>query len=393
MLQSLVRWSAIVGCSVALSAQAPPVQLIGMARLPADTFVGGQPSGEFQPSGVRGGRFGAQPVQGLSSIRPDPNSGGAWLVLCDNGYGTRQNSPDFFLRIYRARPSWRNSRGGDGNVDVGSPIQLADPDRRVPFHLVRDDTPERWLTGADFDPESLAMAPDGTLWIGDEFGPFLLHVAADGRLIAPPFEASGYRSPDHPQVAAPEAGQLSAATVRRSRGFEGLAVSADGTRLFALLESPTLADAPDTTRILEFDPIRGRFTGRSWKYRLDAPGQAVTELVAYAPGRFVVIERDSGHGPDARFKRVFAIVLGQPESHVEKTLVADLMGIADPSNLAGLGPAFTFPFVTTEAVWPEDGQTLVIVNDNNFPATGGRQKDVRDATEFIRLRLPQPLPR
>jgi hypothetical protein len=39
------------------------------------------------------------------------------------------------------------------------------------------------LTGADFDVESIVRAADGTYWIGDEFGPFLLHFSATGTLL------------------------------------------------------------------------------------------------------------------------------------------------------------------------------------------------------------------
>ena len=42
------------------------------------------------------------------------------------------------------------------------------------------------LTGADFDIESIQAAPDCTFWIGDEFGPFLLHVNDEGVVLEPP---------------------------------------------------------------------------------------------------------------------------------------------------------------------------------------------------------------
>ena len=115
-------------------------------------------------------------------------------------------------------------------------VQLADPDRRAGFTIVNEDAPGRALTGADFDPESLVVDRDGTFWIGEEFGPFVLHVAADGRLLDAPVEAKGLRSPDYPSTVRlppsprgfggtgkPDATHTASAgpTVRRSRGFEG----------------------------------------------------------------------------------------------------------------------------------------------------------------------------
>ena len=394
MARTMVRLALMAVLAVSVAAQGPRVELTGFAALPPDTFAPGPPSGRFRSPAARGAGFASQPVQGFSAIRPDPSNPGSWLVLCDNGFGTRANSPDFLLRLYSVKPDWRSAAGGGGGVEVGRIIQLSDPDRFVPFRLVREDMPERWLTGGDFDPESFVEAPDGTFWIGDEFGPYLLHADASGRLLAPPFDADGLRSPEHAAVPVPDAGAASAASVKRSRGFEGLAIDADGSRLIALLESGPLGDAPDTTRLLEFDLAAQRFTGRSWTYRVSAPGANVTELVAYAPSRYLAIERDNAAGPDARVKRVLALRLAQTGTAAEAVPVADLLDIADPLNLAGLGPVFTFPFITPEAVWPEDARTLVLVNDNNFPGGGGRgPAGSKDASEFIRLTLPRPLPR
>jgi len=271
---------------------------------------------------------------------------------------------------------------------------LADPNRVAPFHLTREGTSERWLTGAEFDPEAFVHMPDGSFWIGDEFGPYLVHVDAAGRLVAPPVGVPGLVSADRPGLPPPDAGAPSPATVRRSRGFEAVAEVPGSATLLALLEGPTTEDPADRARLLEFDPSRGMFTGRRWWYPFDAAGNSATELVPYAPDRYLVVERDSLHGPKAGFKRVFAIRVGEPERVVEKTLVVDLLAIADPRHLGGqAGDVFTFPFITTEAVWAEDERTLVLVNDNNYPATGGRVAGERDGTEFIRLRLAAPLPR
>jgi glycerophosphoryl diester phosphodiesterase len=389
---SMLGVSRAPGESAAQEPQ-PLATLIGFAILPPDTFTPGPPSGRFRDNGVRGTAFPSQPVQGISAIMPAADRAGWWLALSDNGFGVRWNSPDFLLCFYHLRPEWRTSAGGAGRVEVGPIVRLTDPSAVVPFRLVREDTSERWLTGSDFDPESVVRLRDGTMWIGDEFGPWLLHVDAAGRLLAAPAGVPGFISPDRPGFPPPEAGAKTEATVRRSRGFEALALAPDGTHLLAMLEGPTTEDAPDEARILEFDPAAGAFTGRLWRYRFVQPGHSATELVPYAPGRYLVIERDNRDGPAAACKQVFAIRLGAPGTLVEKTLVADLLAIADPDDLGGRGPRFTFPFITTEAVWAEDERTIVLANDNNYPATGGRAAGERDGTEFIRLRLAHPLPR
>ena len=66
-----------------------------------------------------------------------------------------------------------------------------------------------------------------------------------------------------------------------------------------------------------------------------------------------------------------ALRLGRPGTAAEAVVAADLLDIADPKRLSGMGPAFTFPYITPEAVWPEDERTLVLVNDNNYPGGGG----------------------
>ena len=100
-----------------------------------------------------------------------------------------------------------------------------------------------------------------------------------------------------------------------------------------------------------------------------------------------MIERDNAHGPAARFKKIFRVEVGAADTFVKKTLVVDLLAIDNPKRLGGFPTTFTFPFITPEAVWQTDAQTLVVVNDNNYPETGGRAPDVRDDTEFIRLRI------
>jgi glycerophosphoryl diester phosphodiesterase len=114
--------------------------------------------------------------------------------MSDNGFGNIENSPDYRLRVHRIRPNFETATGGPGTIDLLGLIQLRDPDRKIPFPIVNHSSSERFLTGADFDIESLQRTTDGTLWFGDEFGPFLLHTDAAGKVLEA-LSASRLRKP------------------------------------------------------------------------------------------------------------------------------------------------------------------------------------------------------
>lgn len=382
-----------------LSAQR--AELAGFARMPADTFSGGPPSGQFDGEGRRAVNppFPSQPVQGFSGTQFGPSCGVYWATS-DNGYGTRANSPDFLLRIHRLRPAFQTARGGAGALRGEGSITLSDPDRHVPYLLVREFSGDRLLTGGDLDPESLVAWNDGTFWLGDEFGPSLLHVGADGRLLAPPVPApdgrGGFvRSPQNPSVVAAgtQPGQPGAATVGTSRGFEGLARMPESGRLLALLEGTVAGDVPGRLRLYTFDPERATFGDTVRFYPLDDPGHSIGDLAAVNEREYLVVERDNAFGEAARVKRVYRIDLGAADGDgvVRKELVADLLDVANPHRLGGFGPTFRLPYITIENLLVVDGRTILVMNDNNYPATGGRGADVRDVTEMVLLRLASPL--
>jgi glycerophosphoryl diester phosphodiesterase len=389
----------------------PYVRLAARSILPADSFAAGPPAGFALVGGNTNGRqvpFANQPVQGVSAVVPKWN--GNFLVLADNGFGAKSNSADFRLRWYEVNPNF-----GTGQVSVVGYTELTDPNRLVPFPIVNANL-DRALTGADFDVESFRQAPDGTFWIGEEFGPYLLHVDVNGRLLDPPFPtpypaalapfARGLRfvqSPDHPDLAGlPDANtRIATANLGGSRGFEGMAINPAGTKLYLLLEGPLVED-PIQTRLLiqEFDIREKRYTGNYWFYPISVPGNAIGEITAINDNELLVIERDGGQGASARYKRIYKIDLrtAGASSTVDKTLVVDLMAITDNKglttaepNAVGLGPVFSFPFVTIESVYPIDGRTLLVINDNNYPFSTGRRPGVPDDNEFILLTLPEEL--
>ncbi|GGA58510.1 glycerophosphodiester phosphodiesterase family protein [Okeania sp. KiyG1] len=163
-------------------------ELTGFAVLPADTFADGPPSGNFINTNNRPTPFDSQPVQGFSGVQfaPDSEDGSSYWFLSDNGFGSQGNSADYLLRLYQVDPDFAGTEDGDATVEVQDFIQLADPDNLIPFDIVNEDTNDRLLTGADFDIESFVIDNNGDIWIGEEFGPYILHFDSTGTLLEAP---------------------------------------------------------------------------------------------------------------------------------------------------------------------------------------------------------------
>ena len=382
-------------------------ELVGYAAMPADTFAPGPDSGQFEGTGnkLEAPRFSGQPIQGFSAIQFGTKEGSYWMMP-DNGFGTKYNSPDYLLRLYQVSPDAKTAEGGSGEMNINAHfIQLRDPDQKVPFMIANEFSRERLLTGFDFDIESFVIAEDGTLWIGDEFGPFLLHFDATGKLLEAPYATPDYtegldpakdfvRSPQNPAMlaGAPQPGTSSKANLPSSKGFEGMAISPDKATAYPLLEGSVISDTAGMLRIHEFDLVNKQFVGIAGYYQLDDPKNAIGDFTVVNENEFLIIERDNGSGADAKLKKIFKIDLSKQDENgvVAKEEVADLLNIADPNKLASDG-LFTFPFVTIEDVIVLDETTILVANDNNYPGTGGRGKDVKDDNEMIWLKLATPL--
>ncbi len=426
-------------CSV-IAAQAFSAELLDRAVLPSDSFSPGPTSGQFA-SGANGvvlPLINKQPVQGFSAVLRGPVKGTYW-AMSDNGFGNKANSPDALLRVYVVKPDFdsgevlpANRYTGEAQKDfiAGTFITLSDPWKKVPFPIVADGvnypgTPTgggapipvdaaikqgRLLTGGDFDIESIRRAPDGTLWFGDEFGPWLLHTDAHGRVLEAPIPLPNFRgfasaaggSEVNPLVqAVSNPVRTLAANLPDSGGFEGMALDRSGTRLYALLEKAINGDPVRNRLIISEFSLKARaYTGKTFAYLMDAPGNAIGDFTAITDREFVIIERDGGQGDasdprqtnPARFKKIFRVALDDVDAqgNLVKEEVADLMAIYDPRDIAGTGRTntqFTFPFVTIEDVLVLDNNRLLVINDNNYPGSAGREFGVPDDNEFVVLHV------
>ncbi|RAI41473.1 esterase-like activity of phytase family protein [Rhodoplanes roseus] len=449
----MTRTLTLAGAALALALSTPafaqqeyPAVLAGHAVFPAATFIEApadapadlKVSGKFTTGkrvegigsvpGKSNGRptglalpFKGQPVQGHSGIKVMPD--GTVLVLADNGFGSKANSPDAMLFFNRYKIDW-----AAGTVDRLETVFLHDPDKKVPFRIVHEGTETRYLTGADFDPEGIQPIGD-VIWIGEEFGPYLIKADRSGKILGVQetvADGKPVRSPDHYAVgSAGVPGQTVPFNARRSKGYEGFAASKDGKFIYGLLEGPLWdadkkefenLDGKQASRILEFDVAAEKFTGRFWYYPFEQNGNAIGDFNMIDASSGLIIERDDFEGTadkacppgtagaaaetcfaqPAKFKRVYKIELsdatvGKP---VRKIGFIDLMKIQDPDKKARkplTNGALAFPFFTIENVDRVDDTHIVVGNDNNLPFSSSREPNKADDNEFVLLKVEELL--
>ncbi|SEF09219.1 esterase-like activity of phytase family protein [Jiangella alba] len=369
--------------------------LEGRATLSADHLAEGPPSGALaSPANGRQGPWDGQVIPGFSAMVD--NGDGTFWAQPDNGFGSKGNSADFLLRNYLVRPDWNTGDGDSGQIEVERFVQYNDRDHVLDFPIVHENTADRLLTGADFDIESLVRAKDGTFWVGEEFGPFLLHFAADGTLLEPPVPLpGGLKSPQSPYLAPGET-----PLVRSSRGFEAMAASPDGRYLYPIVEG-AYVDDPDQRRreIHEFDTRRGSYTGRTWSYQTHQEANVIGDAFTISRGKFWIIERDDFEGDQSVVKRVYEIDLNRRDrdGYVRKTLILDALRIDNPLGIDagegyGLGDTYALPVQSFETVLRLKDGRMLIGNDNNYPGNDARVTGTPDDTELaiVDLRPARP---
>lgn len=384
----------------------------GPTRIEAVGSSEGRSAG--RPTGVKL-PFRGQPVQGHSGIKAMPD--GTYWVVTDNGFGSKANSPDAALFLSHYRMNWAN-----GTIERLRTVFLHDPDKKVPFRIVHEGSEKRYLTGADFDLEGFQIIGD-KIWIGEEFGPFLLRADMNGKveaLFETMADGKPVMSPDHFRVVVPNPGQLLPANVNlgRSRGYEGLAASKDGRFLYGLLEGPLWDsekkdwekhEGNQVLRILEFSVADENWTGRHWKYVLSPGATAIGDFNMIDATTALVIERDNGEGTAdkacpggqraptcfhdlAKFKRVVKIELNEANANqpVRKIGFIDLLKLQDPDRKARKAlndGVYTFPFFTIENVDIVDEKHIIVGNDNNLPFSSSRDPNKADDNEFLLLEV------
>ncbi len=256
------------------------------------------------------------------------------------------------------------------------------------------------------DSEAIRVAPDNSVWVSDEYGPYILHFDPYGHEIGSLTLPAGFTIANPGPTAAYEAANNSVGRTT-NRGLEGLALSPDGKTLVAMMQSSLTQDGGlngTNDRVLVYDLTRPTAAPKQYDYELDSKATPISELLAVNSHQFLVDERD-GVGGSAGIKRLYEFDLDQPAAPTDltntayagttatnglpttgtpagvtplsKTLFADIGGIlnaATPSPFSAVDGTNGLPDKIEGYAWgpdlPDGRHLLLATNDNDF-AQGG----------------------
>lgn len=203
--------------------------------------------------------------------------------------------------------------------------------------------------GFSFDPEGFVVGPSGSFYVSDEYGPSVYEFTKEGVFV---------RAFDNPSNVLPRDASgpnfTDPVTTGRqdNRGYEGVTISPDGKKLYAILQDPLQQEGMPTgrrspnVRIVEFDTTTGKSTGQ-YIYQLESLADinarvsddfgansqgrniGVSSITALGGGKFLVIERDNrGLGVDA------AIATAPGDVGSKRVYMIDIAGATNVSQVS-----------------------------------------------------------
>jgi hypothetical protein len=271
------------------------------------------------------------------------------------------------------------------------------------------------------DTEGLVRTSSGDFWIADEYGPSLVHLDRNGKVLKR-YIPEGLRldGTDYPLARV-----LPAIYGKRkiNRGFEGIALSTDEKTLYLALQSPlsnpdkTIGDVSRNTRILVFDIASEKATAE-YAYQFDvskefdlSPKNTPDEMklsgvIAINPSTLLVLERTD------LIAKLYSVDLGKATNILntkwnDPKTAPSLEALDDPAKaeLRALPKTLVIDLVSLKGV-PEkiegiallDQNTIAIANDNDFDSeesqydAEGNNIGKGKKSQILLIHLDKPLP-
>ncbi len=220
------------------------------------------------------------------------------------------------------------------------------------------------VLGLSLDPEGLVVTPNGNFFVADEYGPSVYEFGADGVLIRAFTTPANFVPKESSGTLNYVDGRPTITSGRQdNRGYEGLTLSPDGTKLYGLLQDPLVNEGTSGSsndgrysrnlRMVRFDVATG-VSDAQYIYVLDdilsinnslpagsspfgssnqGRSIGISSLTALSATEFLVIERDNrGLGVDAPTYPNTTNLVGQ-----KRVFRVDLTGATDVSTVSLAG--------------------------------------------------------
>lgn len=247
------------------------------------------------------------------------------------------------------------------------------------------------LEGVLYNPEkeSFTLSSEGSISNGKD--PMIFNISRDGEFL------SSYTIPENFLAE-------SSKKPRNNGTFEGLAASYDKKGIWAAMELPLKTDGPKPKLIRTKSPIRITYfdnktqkAAEQFPYRLEPIAKipwlyfavnGVTDLLEYAPGKFLVMERGfaSGHGSKGNTVRIFDVDAGLATNTLDKdNLTVNFYNPAKKVLLYDFKWAKKFlsqeiidniEGITFGPTLPNGNKSLILISDNNFNSIGKQLNQV-----------------
>lgn len=281
------------------------VELLGTSRISGETSDLSGLNGQLETN-TPANAFG-----GLSALEYS-GQGNVYLALSDRGPG--DGAASFPCRFHKMA------------IDV-DPLN-SDSAKRIRWkllstHLFKSATGDS-LTGSlanlrnwnraghcpSMDPEGIRLLGSDEVLVSDEYGPSIQLFGLDGKFrrslsVPDKFALSEFQKPAMSRGTFP------------NRGLEGLCVSPDRSMIVGAMQGPLVQDGRIEnnkcygihTRWIAIDTKTNQC--REYVYDLDNESTGISEILAIDNQRFLVLERDSSIGEQAKVKRIYLATLGK----------------------------------------------------------------------------------
>jgi len=373
--------------------------LVGVGRMPAalkDKF--GETFGSFSA-------FTFQP--GSWRREADGSYAGTLFAQPDRGYNVTSTT-NYTPRFNKVAVTFRPAPGGAAaqnqvGLTLSDTIQFTES-TGTPFTSLDPTTtgtgvraglpalPQAFNGRLSLDAEGIIVNADGSLWVSDEYGPYVYKFAADGKLLSvirppealiPKRNGADSFASNNPGVGQAVPSPANPVTGRQNnQGLEGLSLSPDGRTLFTLLQSATRQDGGTGgtgprrhTRLLAYDLTNPASPTLKGEYVVPLPTYLVgtatrvpaqSEMLALSNTQFLVLARDgNGRGiaePTSLYRSILAYDISAATN-----IAGTAYDAATPIAPAGVLASGITPAVATVVVDLNDATQLAKFGLNNGP--------------------------